>query len=371
MSGDLIQAKYEALEEMATRFGGESEVVEELNGRVQNLMRSLQNGGWEGEGSQAFFTEMENKIFPATTRLTDALEQARTVTLQIKEILQAAEVEAARPFQGDGRSADDSGGFLSGAEDFFSGMYAEGKDMVTGLWNMVTDPIGTAKGLLYGITHPKELWNAIKQPYVDDWNNGHPWRAIGRGTMAIVTTILGAKGADKLAKALKGASVADDVARVGSLADDAGRMGSVADDALRAGSAIDDGARLINTTGRTLSEAESAVADLLASEGRLVEVVAEGTARTSDFLVDGVPTELKTVSNITSRDMSGALSSRILDGAGQAGNIIIDARGQVGLTQAEAARAIRRAYGADKLSRLQEIRIIGNGFEITVPRINP
>ena len=59
MGVDLIQAKYEALESIAVRFGNESERVGEVNGRIQQAMHALQNGGWEGQGSQAFFTEMQ------------------------------------------------------------------------------------------------------------------------------------------------------------------------------------------------------------------------------------------------------------------------------------------------------------------------
>ncbi len=240
--------------------------------------------------------------------------------------------------------------------------------MVTGVWNMVTDPVGTAKGLWYGITHPGELWDAIKQPYVEAWESGHPWEAIGRGTVAVVTTVLGTKGADKVAKVLKGTTVADDVARVATVADDVARAGSVADDVGRVVSTADDVGRLVNNTGRIVSEAESNVANLLVQEGKVVEIVAEGATRTPDFLVNGVPTELKTISNLTSSDLSGALSRRILDGAGQAGHIIIDARGQTGLTQELAERAIRRAYGFDlQRKRLKEIRIIGNGFDILIP----
>ncbi len=102
MSSDVIQADYEVVESIAARFGSESERTAETNGRVQQAMRSLQNGGWEGVGSQAFLAEMEDMIFPASTRLIEALAQAESVTLQIKEILQAAEEEASSPFRGNG-----------------------------------------------------------------------------------------------------------------------------------------------------------------------------------------------------------------------------------------------------------------------------
>ena len=127
--------------------------------------------------------------------------------------------------------------------------------------------------------------------------------------------------------------------------------------------------RIIIAAGRTLSPEELAMANRLSQEGRVVEAVAEGTQRTSDFIVDGIPTELKTISNITSKDISGALGRRILDGAGQAPHIIADTTGQAGMTLELAQRAIRRAYGAEKLNRITQIRVIGQGFDITVPRL--
>jgi hypothetical protein len=127
--------------------------------------------------------------------------------------------------------------------------------------------------------------------------------------------------------------------------------------------------RLIVPAGRTLSAEETAIANQLVAEGHTVEALAESSVRTADFLVDGVRTELKSISNITSGDPSGALGRRILDGAGQAPNIIADVRQQAGITLELAQRAARRAYGADRAARIQSIRLIGQGFDVTVPRI--
>jgi hypothetical protein len=130
--------------------------------------------------------------------------------------------------------------------------------------------------------------------------------------------------------------------------------------------------RLIIESGRTLTSEESAIVGRLLNEGRTVRVLAESTkqgVRTADFIVDGVRTELKTISSLTSKDLSGALGRRILEGAGQAPNIIADVRGQAGLTRELAERAIRRAFGADTLARIKQIRVIGNGFDLVVPRI--
>jgi hypothetical protein len=125
--------------------------------------------------------------------------------------------------------------------------------------------------------------------------------------------------------------------------------------------------------GRTLTPAEQSVADLLAHEGRQVtakrEVNAQGV-KNPDFVVDGVPTELKTISNITSSDMSGALSRRIQEAGKQASHVILDSRGQAGMTKEIAEKAINRAYAAQTErggGQLQEVRIIGQNFDVTIP----
>lgn len=130
---------------------------------------------------------------------------------------------------------------------------------------------------------------------------------------------------------------------------------------------------LIVEAGRTLTAEESAVANILVRRGHTVRAVAESNVsgvRTADFIVDGVKTELKTISNLTGRDISASLSRRILDGAGQAPHIIMDVRGQAGMTRELAERAVVRAYG-NLRSRgsvsVQQVRVIGRDFDITVP----
>jgi RHS repeat-associated protein len=128
---------------------------------------------------------------------------------------------------------------------------------------------------------------------------------------------------------------------------------------------------LVVQEGRTISQAERAIGELLSKEGKAVEFLAESNmGRTADALVGGVATEFKTVSNLTSKDIGGALARRILEGRGQAGNIIIDARGQKGLTKELAENAIKRAFVKDSDKKLlKEIRIVGEDFDITIPRI--
>ncbi|HEX8597825.1 MAG TPA: WXG100 family type VII secretion target [Chloroflexia bacterium] len=221
MTANIIQINYDDMDSIAARFGQQAEMAAALNSRVRQHVEALEQGGWEGKGASAFFAEIYGELLPAMQRLSHVLEEARTVTLQVKEVLFEAEQEAAS-FFGNGvgslvgaetaalagattsgsasamEKGDDGG---SAVGDFFSGMWKEGKDSVTGLWTLATtDPRETAKGLFYGITHPAELWNAFKQPYVEALESGHPWEAVGRGVMFPVSALVGAKGLDKLAK---------------------------------------------------------------------------------------------------------------------------------------------------------------------------
>jgi WXG100 family type VII secretion target len=113
MGADVIQANYEELEAIAARFKNCAEANAELYSGVARGVQALQQGDWQGKGAEAFFAEMNGEIFPALQRLTDALEMAGIVILEIKNIIQQAEEEAAGIFNGDG-GGDRSGKKSSG-----------------------------------------------------------------------------------------------------------------------------------------------------------------------------------------------------------------------------------------------------------------
>ncbi len=106
MGADIIQVKYDELEAIARRFGQSAQAQVALEQRMRRGVQGLQDGGWEGRGSAAFYAEMSEKVFPAMQRLVDALRAAQKVTLQICQVFQAAEEDAARPFRG-GKSGTD------------------------------------------------------------------------------------------------------------------------------------------------------------------------------------------------------------------------------------------------------------------------
>lgn len=101
MGNDVIQAKYDLLDQIAARFGQEADASGQVHSRLRQSASSLR-AGWEGRGSAAFFGEMNSEVLPAMHRLGAALQQAQTVTRQIAQVLRTAEEEAARPFRGPG-----------------------------------------------------------------------------------------------------------------------------------------------------------------------------------------------------------------------------------------------------------------------------
>ena len=100
MTSDLIQTRYDELDRVAARFAKARAASDELHKRIARCVAALEHGGWQGRGADAFFAEMRQTMDPAMQRLLRALDEGRSVTLQIKEILRAAEEEAARPFHG-------------------------------------------------------------------------------------------------------------------------------------------------------------------------------------------------------------------------------------------------------------------------------
>jgi hypothetical protein len=130
------------------------------------------------------------------------------------------------------------------------------------------------------------------------------------------------------------------------------------------------------------TDEEHAIDNYLRSQGQSVEPNAQegaqGAGRQGDRLVNGILSEYKSLSGVkdtTPDGLSAAISRRVMSGRGQAPNVIVDTRAQVGMTQEIAERGVRRAYGADNATAaaasrgpLQSIRGIGHGFDITIPR---
>jgi WXG100 family type VII secretion target len=98
MAADEIKADYEQLAQAVNRFDAQSQQIQQMAQSVQRSMETLRSG-WEGRGSQAFFSELQGKVLPGVNRLYLAMAQAAQVTQQISQVLRQAEEEASRPFR--------------------------------------------------------------------------------------------------------------------------------------------------------------------------------------------------------------------------------------------------------------------------------
>ncbi|MEP0857721.1 RNase A-like domain-containing protein [Trichocoleus sp. DQ-U1] len=215
--------------------------------------------------------EVLEQIKPAATSITSSLQrkasEAKEKPLQQMKPLAASSVIPV--IQRQPQNKDDSKSFFGHAGDFFSGLYEGGKDTVTGIgsmakgaWNLtggwLTNPAasqGTWNHLKSTtqavVNNPSLVWEGIKAPYVEAWENGRPGEAIGRGTFEAISMLVGTKGVDKLAKgskAAKAANVADKVGDVGKVTDkveDLGKVGDKVDDAARVSTEVGDAAKVV------------------------------------------------------------------------------------------------------------------------------
>jgi WXG100 family type VII secretion target len=96
---DELRADYNQLDQISSQFNNQAQAIQEMQQRVRGSYAKLADRGWIGLGANAFFDEMESKIFPAQERLQQALEEARQTTQQIAQAVKQAEEEASALFR--------------------------------------------------------------------------------------------------------------------------------------------------------------------------------------------------------------------------------------------------------------------------------
>src|SRR4051794_36580220 len=100
MAAPIVRANYDQLTQTASQFGQQAEQVTRTLQQIKTQLDALQSGDWVGTGAQAFYAEMNGQVVPTLNRLARALEAARTTTLQVRQVMKAAEDEAARLLRG-------------------------------------------------------------------------------------------------------------------------------------------------------------------------------------------------------------------------------------------------------------------------------
>lgn len=103
MTAPVVQIDYEHVNQTVQRWQSQYERVDSLKATLQSTYKQLQTD-WQGQAAQAFFKEMDTQILPAIERLKQTIAEAKSTTLQIAQIFQAAEEEAGRLFRGQAES---------------------------------------------------------------------------------------------------------------------------------------------------------------------------------------------------------------------------------------------------------------------------
>lgn len=93
-----VVVDYENLTRVRKRFLDIGNDVAAASKRIASQAQVLRDTGWEGEGSDAFYTELSDEVMPALLRLVQALGEASTAIDRIAQIYREAEVESRSGF---------------------------------------------------------------------------------------------------------------------------------------------------------------------------------------------------------------------------------------------------------------------------------
>lgn len=101
MSAPVVQVQYATLQGIAQTFAQLAERTEDIHNQVRRQMSALESG-WEGEGSERFFEEMQTKVLPRTKRLQATFTETKQTLHHMMQIFQEAEENAKRLLDGEG-----------------------------------------------------------------------------------------------------------------------------------------------------------------------------------------------------------------------------------------------------------------------------
>ncbi|MDX2160956.1 MAG: WXG100 family type VII secretion target [bacterium] len=96
---DLLQANYEQLEDISTRFSRLCERIQALSTRLRDESNTLCEQGWKGKGSEAFLAEMTGETLRSLNFMSESFCEASTITTEIRTTLEDAENRSAQLFR--------------------------------------------------------------------------------------------------------------------------------------------------------------------------------------------------------------------------------------------------------------------------------
>jgi WXG100 family type VII secretion target len=96
---DRIEVDYDELTRVTRSTSAEADAIAQLTSQTRAKVAQLHGSGWIGQGSDAFYAEMENVLLPAMDRLTKALTDTTDRTIDIIKVFHEAEEESRSLFQ--------------------------------------------------------------------------------------------------------------------------------------------------------------------------------------------------------------------------------------------------------------------------------
>src|SRR5579859_3713593 len=105
MAAPIVRSDYDALKQAAASFSNQAQAARQTIQALQSQLDTLQGGDWIGQGATAFYQEMGGSVMPTLKRLAAALDSASQTTLQIVQVVQQAEADAAAVFKVSGAGA--------------------------------------------------------------------------------------------------------------------------------------------------------------------------------------------------------------------------------------------------------------------------
>jgi WXG100 family type VII secretion target len=95
---DQITVNYEVLAQIQTKFTQLASDVEGAGRGIGEKTLTLREDGWQGRGSDAFYSEMNDSVAPGIRKLREALEQAAEVVGKISQTYKEADESARNGF---------------------------------------------------------------------------------------------------------------------------------------------------------------------------------------------------------------------------------------------------------------------------------
>jgi len=119
----IIQLKYDELNAIVKKFNSEGEDFAQLATTTRQRLQDLRKD-WMGEAAEKFFTEMEQDLLPALTRVSKALFISQDVLAQVTKIIRETDEENASFFKNALQGGDDFG--AAGFESALGGLQGGG-----------------------------------------------------------------------------------------------------------------------------------------------------------------------------------------------------------------------------------------------------